>query len=206
MSVILTTTGTTAQVFINDLGRLQVNHPYTGDLLETFDIEDLLNSVNLQQEIDNGNIILTDSRDGIIYFLDQLVGVSQEITFSFSSNTTNTAPLVLNSQGGIRSDRAPYTYSTGYIFTKYRITNFKPLVAAISYYIDSCPLSSDPSINSNWTRVFTLNLPLNTRFVTGDLSLTLGANLFIRGGLISGAANNTRPDYPLFEVVLKKII
>ncbi|MGL4568669.1 MAG: hypothetical protein ACRCU6_09120 [Fusobacteriaceae bacterium] len=206
MSITLTTTGNTPQIVINDLGRLVVNHPYSGDLLQIFNIEDLINSVNLQEQIDNDNITLTDSSGGIIYFLDQLIEVSPEIIFSFSSNTTNTAPVVLNSHGGIRSDRSPYYYSTNYIFTKYRITNPKLLVANISYYIDSCALNLDPLINANWVRVSTVSLPLNTRFVEGNLSIILGGNLFIRGGVISGGSNNTRPDYPLFEVFLKKII
>lgn len=204
MTLTLATTGVLSPVLIDDLSRLRVNHPYSGDLLQMFSVEDLVKSNDLQNALDQGYVTITDIRGQNILELSSLIDSLDSIVFSFSFNAINVAPQLLNSFNGIRSDRAPYIYTTNYIFTGYRITSIKALTANISFYIDSCDVTLDPNIAGNWIRVSTINFPLNNRFTTGPLNIILSTTSWIRGGVISGGTNATRPDYPNFEIILKE--
>lgn len=67
MIIKLTTTGTLSPVPIRDLGAISFSHPTTDFILsEMFTLDEIAESEDLQDAIDNGYIFLTDENDNVI--------------------------------------------------------------------------------------------------------------------------------------------
>jgi len=93
----LTTTGTLSPVVFSDLGRRRFTHPTIGfDLLEEYSHDKLTKSLDLQDAIDNGHVILKDENGVVLNSIELL---------NILNNFENASPTV--------NDDADQGYSIG---------------------------------------------------------------------------------------------
>jgi hypothetical protein len=80
MQILLSTTGTASPVVLNDLNRISFTHPTSNfDLLESFTLEELYESDDLINAVDDGHITLKDDQKNDITSNYQLSPVAEVI-------------------------------------------------------------------------------------------------------------------------------